>query len=75
MPLLKIRFPSIGNVHKPLAKSVFNTITINSSSISNRTVIHEKMFGSGNTTLIISNEEMNDVMKIVKTLELSGLLI
>ena len=33
------------------------------------------MFGSGNTTLIISNEEMNDVMKIVKTLELSGLLI
>ena len=33
------------------------------------------MFGSGNTTLIISNEEINDVMKIVKTLELSGLLI
>ena len=33
------------------------------------------MFGSGNTTLIISNEEMNDIMKIVKTLEGSGLLI
>ena len=33
------------------------------------------MFGSGNATLIISNEEINDVMKIVKTLELSGLLI
>ena len=27
------------------------------------------MFGSGNTTLIISNEEMNDKMKIVKSLE------
>ena len=37
--------------------------------------IHKKMFGSGFTTLIISNEEMNDVMKIVKSLEESGLLI
>ena len=33
------------------------------------------MFGSGFTTLIISIEEMNDVMKIVKSLEESGLLI
>ena len=33
------------------------------------------MFGSGFTTLIISNEEMNDIMKIVKSLEDSGLLI
>ena len=37
--------------------------------------IHKKMFGSGFTTLIISNEEMNDIMKIVKCLEESGLLI
>ena len=33
------------------------------------------MFGSGMTTLIISNEEMNDIMKIVKSLGESGLLI
>ena len=33
------------------------------------------MFWSGVTTLIISNEEMNDIMKIVKSLEESGLLI
>ena len=33
------------------------------------------MFGSGNTTLIISNEEMNDIMKIIKSLGESGLLI
>ena len=32
------------------------------------------MFGSGFTTLIISNEEMNDIMKIVKLLEEPGLL-
>ena len=33
------------------------------------------MFGSGNTTLIVSNEEMNDIMKIINSLEESGLLI
>ena len=27
------------------------------------------MLGSGNMTLIISNEQMNDIMKIVKSLE------
>ena len=37
--------------------------------------IHQKMFGSGFTTIIISNEEMKDIMKIVKSLEDSGLLI
>ena len=33
------------------------------------------MFGSGNTTLIISNEEMNDIMKIVKSFKESSLSI
>ena len=33
------------------------------------------MFGSGVTTLIISNEEMDDIMKIVKSLEESRLLV
>ena len=33
------------------------------------------MFGSGTTALIISSREMDDIMKIVKSLEESGLLI
>ena len=33
------------------------------------------MFGSGFTTLTVSNEEMEDIMKIVKSLQDSGLLI
>ena len=37
--------------------------------------IHKKMFRSGFTTLIISNEEVNDIMKIIKSLEESQLLI
>ena len=33
------------------------------------------MLGSGMTTLIISNDEMDDILKIVKSLEDSGLLL
>ena len=32
--------------------------------------IKKKMLGSGTTTLIISNDEMDDLLKIVKSLEL-----
>ena len=35
----------------------------------------KKIHGSGNTTLIISNEEMNDIMKIIQALETSNILL
>ena len=35
----------------------------------------KKIHGSGSTTLIISNEEMNDIMKIVQALEDSNILL
>ena len=35
----------------------------------------KKILGSGTTTLIISNEEMNDIMKIVSALEDSSILL
>ena len=37
--------------------------------------IKKKMFGSGATTLIISNDEMSDILKIAKSLENSGVLL
>ena len=37
--------------------------------------IQKKLLGLGTATLIISNEKMNDIMKIVKSLEEFGLLI
>ena len=37
--------------------------------------IQKKVHGPGTTTLIISNEEMNDIMKIVQTLEDSNILL
>ena len=35
----------------------------------------KKILGSGSTTLIISNAEMNDIIKIVQTLEDSNILL
>ena len=37
--------------------------------------IRKKILGSGTTTLIISNEEMNDIKKIVQALEDSNILL
>ena len=37
--------------------------------------IQIKIYGSGTTALIILNEEMEDIMKIVKPLEESGSLV
>ena len=38
-------------------------------------VLKKKMLGSGTATLIISNDEMADILKIVKSLENSGVLL
>ena len=73
-PLLKTGLPLIGNVLKPLAQSVSIPLGLTVASATD-VAIHKKMFGSGNTTLIISNEEMTDIMKIIQSLEESGLLI
>ena len=74
-PLLKISLPLIKNVLKPLAKCVLIQLWLPAAASATDTAIHKRMFGSGATTSIISNEEMNDFMKIVKSLKKSGLLI
>ena len=73
--MLKIGLPLIGNVLKPLAKSFLIPLGLTTAASARDAAIHKKSFGSGVTTLIISNEEMNDIMEIVKLLEESGLLI
>ena len=73
-PLLKTGLPLMENVLKLLAKSVLIPLGLTAASATDA-VILKKMFGSGKTTLIISNEEMNDFMKIVKSFEESSILI
>ena len=75
VPLLKTGLPLIKNVIKPLTKSVLITLGLTAAASGADAGIHKKILGSGNTTLIISNEEMNDIMKIVQALEDSIVLL
>ena len=83
-PLLKTGLPLIKKVMKPLAKSVLISLELTAAALA--VGIHKKISGSGHrpsssslhnntTTLIISNDEMEDIIKIVKSLEDSGLLL
>ena len=76
-PLLKTGLPLMKSVIKPLAKSVLIPLGLTAAASASDAGIHKKILGSGhsNTTLIISNDEMDDVLKIVKSLEDSGVLL
>ena len=72
------------NVIKPLAKTVLIPLGLTAAASAADPGIHKKVLGSGhhssdsashnNTILIISNDEMKDIIKIVKSLEDSSLL-
>ena len=66
-PLMKVAIPLAKNVLAPLELSAAMSAIDGS--------IQKNMLGSGATTLIISNDEMDDILKIVKSLENSGVLL
>ena len=66
-PLMKVAVPLAKNGLAPLGT------TAAASAID--AGIQKKIHGSGTTTLIISNKEMNDIMKIVQALEDSDILL
>ena len=73
------------SVITPLAKSVLIPLGLTAAASASDAGIHRKILGSGcrhsssspshNTTLIISNKDMEDLIKVVKSLEDSGLLL
>ena len=73
--LLKAGIPLIGNALKQLAKIVLIPLRLTAAASATDAVIHKKMFGSGTITLAFSDEDLNDIMKIIKSLEEPGLLI
>ena len=64
----------IKNAIKPLPKSVLIPLGLTAAASAADAGI-QKILGSGTTNLIISNEEMNGIMKIVQALEHSGILL
>ena len=73
------------NVIKPLAKSVLIPLALTAAVSAADAGIHKKIVGSGkhpsdsashnNAVLVISSDEMKDIIEIVKSLEDSGLLL
>ena len=64
------------SVITPLAKSVLIPLGLTAAASAADAGIHKKILGSGNnTTLIILNKDMDDLLKIVKSFEDSGLLL
>ena len=75
-PLLKTGLPLMKSVIQPLAKSLLILLRLTAAASAADAGIHKKILGSGhNTILIISNDKMEDILKIVKSLEDSGLLL
>ena len=74
-PLRKAGFPILENVLKPLAKSAIITLELTATSATNA-AIYMKLFRSNmhpsditkQTKVVISNEEINDIMKIISVL-------
>ena len=74
-PLLKTGLPLIKNVIKPLAKGVLIPLGLIAAASAADAGTHKKILGSLNTTLIISNIEIEDIIKIVRSFENSALLL
>ena len=76
-PLLKTGLPLMKSIIKHLAKSVLIPLGLTAAASAADAGIHKKILGSGhnNTTQIISNDEMDDILKIVKSLEDSEVLL
>ena len=77
-PLLKTGLHLMKSVIKPLAKSFLIPLGLTAAAAADAG-IHKKILGSGlshnNTTLTVSNDEIDDILKIVKSLEDSGVLL
>ena len=69
-PLSKTRLPLLKSVIKPLG-----LLGLTAASLGIDAGVQKKIYGSGKTTLIISNKEMNDIMEIVQAFEDSNILL
>ena len=59
----------------PLAKNILAPLGVTAAASAIDPGIQKKIHGSGTTTLMISNKEMNEIMKIVQALEDSNILL
>ena len=65
--------PVMKSVFTPLGKSVLVPLGLTTAASATDAAVQKKVYGSGTTVLIFSNKEMDDIIKIVKSLEESSL--
>ena len=69
-PLLNSGLPLLKSVIKPLGM-----LGLTAAASATDAARNKKILGFGTTTLIVSNDEINDILEIVKSLEDSGVLL
>ena len=72
-PLMRTDLPLMKNVLAALAKAFF--VPLGLTAATSVADVVKKTFGSGMAAIIISNDDMKDIMKIVASLEEWGLLV
>ena len=73
-PLMSVNLLLMKKIFTSLAKNDLVPLELTAAASGTDRAVEKKNFGSGMTTSIIPNKEMEDIMKIVKSLEGSGLL-
>ena len=73
--LLKTGLPLIKNVTEPLAKSDLIPLGLSAAGSAADAGRHKKISGSGTATVITLNDEIEGIMKVVKSIEDSGFLL
>ena len=73
-PLMATVLPLMKNVFTSLLKNVLVPLGLTAAASARDSVIQKKIYGYG-TRLVYSNEDLNAIIKIVKSLEDAGLLI
>ena len=67
--------PLIENIHKLLAKGFLVQLRLSTAVLATDAAIQNNIFGSSTTALVLSNEDLNDIVAIVKFLEERSLFI
>ena len=74
-PLMSVGLPLMKNVLRQLAKIVSLQLRLTAATSATDASLKKKFYGTRITTPIISIEEMKDIIKIIKSLAESGLLM
>ena len=69
--LMTAGLPLLKNVFIPLVKTVLLPLGLSAGMSAADAAIQKKIYGSGTTELIYSNEKREDVMKMIKSIEKS----